>query len=100
MRDRLHRQVIATLSDGTADYANPSGSPVASGVTVMIDRNLERAGADGMFVSIPLAITWRKAELAEVARGGTFTLGATSYIVEQPVSDDGHMITAACMEAP
>lgn len=96
----LDAAVMAGLNDGTADYAGPSGSPVASGVSVMIDRNLERPGADGMFISIPLAITWRKTELAEVARGGVFIVGGASYIVEQPVSDDGHMITAACMEDP
>lgn len=92
--------VMAALNDGAADYANAAGQPVASGVTVIIDRNIERAGPDGMFIAIPLAITWRKADLPEVHRGGVFAIGTATYVVERPVSDDGHFITAACMEAP
>lgn len=92
--------VMAALNDGAADYANAAGKTVASGVTVIIDRNIERPGPDGLFIAIPLAVTWRKADLAEVQRGGTFSVGGTRYVIERPVSDDGHFITAACMEAP
>lgn len=94
----LDAAVMAALNDGAADYADAAGNPVASGVAVIIDRHIERPGPDGMFIAIPLAITWRKAQLPEVQRGGTFTIGAERYIVERPVSDDGHFITAACME--
>lgn len=96
--ERMDSRVMAALTDGTADYATATGVPVASGVSVMVDRNLEHAGPDGMFITVPIAVTWRKAELSEVHRGGVFTVGAASYIVEQPISDDGQFITAACMD--
>jgi hypothetical protein len=96
--ERLDQRVMATLNDGLASYASAAGTPVASGVTVIVERNLERVGPDGMFIAIPLAITWRKSELADAQRGGRFTVGAASYIVEQTVSDDGNLITAACFE--
>ncbi|MFC2974712.1 hypothetical protein ACFOJE_21195 [Azotobacter bryophylli] len=98
MTAALDAAVMAALNDGLADYLDAAGNPVASDVTVIVDRNLERAGADGMFISIPLAITWRKVELSTAISGGVFTLGTERYLVEGIVSDDGYMITASCME--
>lgn len=97
--DDMDAAIIASLNDGTADYAAATGIPVAAGITVIIERNLERVGADGMFIAIPLAVTWRKSALDYGARGGVFTFQRCRYVVEEIVSDDGHWITAACMES-
>lgn len=96
--DDMDVAIMATLNDGTATYADATGTTVATGVTVIVERNLERVGADGMFIATPLAVTWRKAELASGVRGGIFVLNRCRYVVEEVVSDDGHLITAACME--
>lgn len=98
MRDLMHQCLITTLNDGTADYQDAAGNPLASGIAVMVDRNLERAGADGMFISIPLAISWRKSDLTSVGRGGIFMVGTERYCIEHVVSDDGHFVTASCQE--
>lgn len=100
LTERMDAAILASLNDGAADYVDAAGLPVASGVTVIVDRNLERTGADGMFLAIPLAVSWRKADLASVGRGGVFTVGVERYLVESIVGDDGHFVTASCMEAP
>ncbi|SFB48466.1 head-tail joining protein [Azotobacter beijerinckii] len=98
--DEMDAAITASLGDGTADYLDTAGLPAASGVEVMIDREAQHAGADGMFVVVPISISWRKAQLATATRGGRFVVCTNSYIVEDIIADDGHMVTAACMEAP
>lgn len=100
MRDRMLNQAVSTFKDGAAQYTGPGGSPAASGVSVIIDRNLMQSGAEGMFRSDAVGVSWRKPELAAVARGGVFTVAGESFTVEDIIADDGHMITAACMVTP
>lgn len=97
MRDRMLNQAVSTFSDGSAQYAVPGGPPPVVGISVIIDRNLMQSGAEGMFRSDAVGLSWRKPVLASVARGGVFTVGGESFTVEDIVFDDGHMITAACM---
>lgn len=100
MRDRMHQRVVARLNDGSAEYQGPSPAPVVTGIEVIIDHNLLQNGADGVFRSNAVGISWRKAQLAQVVRGGVFTHGSNSYVIEDTIADDGHMITAACMVLP
>lgn len=96
--DNMDAAITASLSDGAADYLDAAGLPAASGVEVLIDREAQHAGPDGLFVVVPISISWRKAQLAAPARGGRFVVGNATYIVEDIIADDGHMLTAACME--
>lgn len=91
---------MASLNDGRGDYLSATGELLASGLELILDRNVERTGPDGCFVSVPVAIAWRKAELPGVARGGRFLVGAQAFVVEAVIGDDGHLLTAACLEAP
>lgn len=98
MRDRMHSRVAAVLNDGCAQYQSPDGLLVVPLTEVMIDRNLMQNGPDGMFRSDATGVTWRKQLLGNAARGGVITFGAERWIVEEIVADDGHFVTAACME--
>jgi hypothetical protein len=98
MRDRMHQRVVAHLNDGVAEYRN--GEIVVPGIDVMVERNLMQNGADGVFRSNAVGISWRTAQLSGVSRGGVFTHCGASYVVEDVITDDGHMITAACMVQP
>ena len=60
--------------------------------------NLMQNGPDGMMPTEATGITWRKAQLQDVTRGGVFVHAGRRFIVEQKIMDDGHMATAACME--
>ena len=97
MRDRMDRAVMAKLNDGAAQYCGPGMQPRS--VTVMVERNLVQNGPDGLFRSDSTGFSWRKAELDGVQRGGIFIFERCRYVVEEIISDDGHFVTAACMES-
>ncbi|QRY79641.1 hypothetical protein JVX91_00570 [Pseudomonas sp. PDNC002] len=101
MRDRLHERVVARLNDGTAEYQAKDGRLLASGLTVIVDHNLMQNGPDCLMRSDAVGVSWRKPLLACVERGGIFTLCCgRRLLVEDIAADDGHMVTAACMEVP
>lgn len=100
LTESMDAALLASLNDGAADYLDATETLVASGIAVMIDRDVQHAGPDGMFVTVPVSVTWRKALLAAVERGGYFVAGAERYIVEDILADDGHLITVSCLEAP
>lgn len=97
VRDRMLHRVTEALKDGLATYTGPNGEPPVSGISVIIDRGLMQNGPEGLFRSEAVGITWRVSELSKAARGGAFTVGTESFVVEESLADDGHMILAACM---
>lgn len=90
---------MASLNDGSGDYRDANGR-VALGIELIIDRNLQHAGPDGVFLSTAVGITCRNAQVGAVNRGGLFVIGSDRFVVETIIADDGHMLTAACMESP
>ncbi|SFB46455.1 hypothetical protein [Azotobacter beijerinckii] len=93
---RLHGVSAARLSDSTGSYAYGPDVTV-TGIDLMVDRNLQREGPDGMFISGVIGISWPAAQLATADRGGIFTIGSEHFTVEALIANDGHYITAACM---
>lgn len=100
MVDDMDALVMDTLADGIGDYLGDETNAPALGITLMIDRNLQQAGADGVFMTSAVGITWRKAQLAASDRGGIFLFKGALYQVEELIADDGYMITAACQVQP
>ncbi len=98
MRDRMHQRVVAHLKDGCAEYQPQGGLPPVPCVEVMVDENLMQNGPDGLIRTQAVGITWRKAQLQDVTRGGVFLHAGRRFIVEEKIMDDGHMASAACME--
>lgn len=96
IRDRMDRRVVARLKDGHATY---QGSGIPAEAEVIVERNLMMNGPDGLFRSEATGFSWRKCTIPAVTRGGIFLYGGCRYVVEEIVSDDGHMVTAACMES-
>lgn len=89
--------IMRALNDGLGDYFESDGMPTAQGIELIVDHNLERVGAGGVFMSDAVGITWNKPDLASVTRGGYFVFDSVRYIVEETIADDGHMATAVCM---
>lgn len=100
MRDRMLKRAVSALKDGTAQYHGRDGVPVGDPIEVIIDYNLMRAGPEGMFPTEAVGVTWRKPLLAYAERGGFFLHEGRKFVVEEPLTDDGHMISVACMEMP
>ena len=95
---RLDTRVMRLLKDGHAEYQPPGGLPPVLCVEVMVDENLMQNGPEGVIRTEAVGITWRKAQLQDVTRGGLFVHAGRRFIVEEKIMDDGHMATAACME--
>lgn len=96
----IDAMLMSSLNDGKGDYFDSAGIPVAQGIELIIDRNLQQAGPDGVFLSNAVGITCRNVEVGGVNRGGLFVIGGDRFVVETIIADDGHMLTAACMESP
>lgn len=96
---RLNRVASCRLADALGCYEQPGRQPV-EGIALQIDRGVDLTGAGDAFVGCTIAITFSKAQLAAVSRGGIFTSGAERFVVEKAIADDGHVITAACMVSP
>lgn len=94
---KMDAAIMSSLNDGNGEYREPSVPPV-SDVELIIDFNLQQAGPDGLFTTEAVGITWRKSALASVRRGGVFYFQKRRFVVEVIVSDDGYMLTAACLE--
>ncbi len=98
--DEIDAVVMTALKDGYGDYFASAGMPVALGIELMVEPNLQRVGPEGVFLSDAIGITWRKAALAAVTRGGFFKFDGKRYIVEETIADDGQWVSAACMVMP
>lgn len=90
--------IMASLSDGEGEFIHPDGQ-VARNVPLMLDRNLQINGPEGLYRSDAVGITWRRASVpCAVGRGGIFVYCKRRYLIEDILEDDGHMASAACME--
>lgn len=98
--DRMDAAIMASLNDGSGSYFDSAGALVAQDIPLIIDHNLEYVGANGVFLSDAVGITWQTSDVAGVARGGFFEFDSVRYTVEKVIADDGGMSTAACMVVP
>lgn len=98
MVEDMDEQIMFSLADAIGMYRGPELGPVHSGIDLIIDRDVGFAGPEGMLLADAIGITWRRVALPCAERGGIFTVGSTRYVIEKVISDDGHMVTAACME--
>lgn len=95
---RLHEVSATRLSDSVGSYQCGSSLPVID-IDLMVDRGVNLEGADSMFMANTVAISWPASALADVVRGGVFTVGQERFAVENTVADDGHYLTAICTVA-
>lgn len=96
--ERLHRVGSQRLADSVGTYTEPGRLPVC-GIPLQTDQNLLINGAEGLMRSNQTAVGWYKTDLPAVAlRRGIFEVNGKRLLIEDIIEDDGHMITAACME--
>lgn len=97
--DSMDAKIMSSLNDGRGDYLDASGRCCARGIELIVDHNLERVGPDGaVFQTNAVGITFQRAALNKIDRGGVFQHNSKRYVVEDEISNDGQWITAACME--
>lgn len=89
---RLHRICADRLADSIGSFQSPGCQPVHD-LKLLIDRNLQYAGADGTFMTDAIGITFFCTDLKSADRGDVFEVGCERFLVERVIEDDGHAIT-------
>ncbi|MCQ4297497.1 hypothetical protein NAU58_18115 [Pseudomonas stutzeri] len=85
--------IMASLNDGTAGYLNAAGTVLASGVEVILDRDVERLDTVSGMLDRAVTITVRKASLQPFDRRGAFRLDGKTWHIDGIATDDGHWLT-------
>jgi len=95
--DDMDSVLFGALSTAVGEHNRPGCSPRRN-VQLVIDHNLQQVGPQGLQATDALGISCRREQVPDVARGDQFIVGCKRYTVEVVLSNDGHVITAACME--
>lgn len=97
MTAALDAAVMGSLNDGHGQHLSASGQVLASGLELILDRNVERFDIDSVSGAMERAvtITVRKALLQPLDRNGAFLIdGKLWHIAHKGIAaDDGHLIT-------
>lgn len=95
MTAALDAAVMGSLNDGHGQHLSASGQVLASGLELILDRNVERFDLDsvGGATDRAVTITVRKALLQPLDRRGTFDLDGQRWHIDGIAADDGHLIT-------
>lgn len=96
--ERLHRVGSARLHDSIGEYRGTGVAPVC-GIELVIDRDLRELGAEDAFLAGAVLIEYNTQQLRRIDRGGVFLVGGERFVVERPLSDDGHRSQVLCMVA-
>ncbi|PTU76917.1 hypothetical protein DBO86_22835 [Pseudomonas indoloxydans] len=89
----MNKTILRTLADGIADYHSATGAVLASGVEVIMERDIERFDAGGGMLDRAVTITVRKSLLQPFDRQGAFAMDGKTWHIDGIERDDGHMIT-------
>ncbi|WP_312921141.1 head-tail joining protein [Stutzerimonas nitrititolerans] len=95
--DDMDSALFDALSTAVGEHRRPGCRP-RSDVQLIIDHNLQQVGPQGLHATDALGISCRCEQVPDVDRGDLFIVGCKRYAVELVLSNDGHVITAACME--
>lgn len=76
-----------------------ASQPLVSDLELIILRDVERVGQDGMLIVDQVQISVMADQLPKVRRDGIFNDGAKSWRVVDPVRNDGTVVTAAVQPA-
>ena len=93
MRDRMNKTILRTLADGIAEYHSATGAVLASGVEVIMERDVERLDDVSGMLDRSVTITVRKSLLQPFDRKGAFVMDGKTWHIDGIAADDGHMLT-------
>lgn len=90
--DDLDDQVMASLSDGEAEYLSREGEVLAPGVPVIVEADVAREDRAGA-VTLVRTICVQKRLLQPYDRKGAFRMADGVWQIDGIHSDDGSLIT-------
>ncbi|TLX65074.1 hypothetical protein DN820_01815 [Stutzerimonas nosocomialis] len=74
---------------GLSTYRDPAGLSPPAPVEAIVSRDIEVAGADGVFRAYQLVVELRLHQVPAPKRGGRLTLPGGAYLLEEPIRTDG-----------
>lgn len=89
----LDAAVMGSLSDGQGDYLSAAGVVLASGLELILDRDVERFDLATGALDRSVTLTVRKHLLQPLDRQGAFRLDGKTWHIDGIAADDGHLIT-------
>ncbi|TBW12656.1 hypothetical protein E0E50_03150 [Azotobacter chroococcum subsp. isscasi] len=89
----LDAAVMSSLNDGTGDHLSAAGAVLASGLELILDRDVERLDLASGALDRSVTITVQKHLLQPLDRKGAFLLDGKTWHIDGIASDDGHLIT-------
>lgn len=91
--------IMASLSDGSGDYLAGVGTVLASGLSIILDKEVERLDVLSGMLDKAVTITVQRHLLQPFDRKGAFRLGPAwgadgkTWHIDGIAADDGHLIT-------
>ncbi|WP_375738069.1 hypothetical protein [Pseudomonas boanensis] len=105
LKARAARAIFQRMREGDGEGEPVLGSysdaaqPLVSDLELVILRDVERVGPEGMLLVDQVQISVLADHLAKVRRDGIFTVGIQRWRVSEAVRNDGVIVTAAVMPA-
>lgn len=105
LKARAARAIFQRMreADGEGEPAEGSymdaAQPLVHGLELVILRDVERVGPEGMLVVDQVQISVLAEQLPKVRQDGIFTANCQRWRVSAPVRNDGVIVTAAVMPA-
>ena len=91
--DEMDVAIMATLSDGEAEYLSAGGTVLDPALPVMLDKEVERFDEGSGALNRAVSLTVRKSLLLPFDRKGAFRLDGKTWHIDGIAADDGHLIT-------
>lgn len=96
----MDAMIMSSLNDGVGDYLNAAGAVLASGIEVILDKEVDRMDVVSGMVDRAVTITVRRQLLQPLDRKGAFRLDPAQWSadgktwhIDGIAADDGHLIT-------
>lgn len=88
LMERADEVLFQAFGDG-ARYRSADGCQQLDGLTIIVSRDVETAGADGMFRPVQFLAEIRRSEVPRPQAGAQITAGRTRYRLDERIRTDG-----------
>lgn len=91
--ERLHRGGMDRLADSVGDYLDRNGAALATGLALIIDKDVERVDMVSGAVDRGITVAVQNGLIQPLDRKGAFVVDGKMLHIDGIAEDDGHLIT-------
>src|SRR5690606_30426396 len=81
------------FADSVGDYVSSNGAVLASGLELMVDKDVERLDMVSGAIDRAVTVTAERSQITPLDRKGGFVVNGQTWHIDGIASDDGHLIT-------